>query len=707
MENLEKRKQYRQELFAQRTPYLQWLKGQEEKLGKQYGQQAGQGALGKQIHTLPFSSCMDSTDGYGAFLAEEIYLFVREGGRLADCARAVFADVFSENASAILVYADEDYEGTLEALYGEKAKVFDDAHTGAVYRGAPWFKPDFSPHTLASFFYIGSVFAIRGDVLQEARCRCGGKPSIYELVYMVCMEALSENSEAWSARIVHVPWVLYTNHCLADAGRTEGAGEIPALCSARGGQRTHAEIDKITIVIPSRDNAEVLRRCLQTLTQYTAYSSYEIVVVDNGSDAGQRTHITQMLDALKRAHTGLVVRYLYREAAFNFSAMCNAGAGQAAGEYLLFLNDDTEVMDTETGRMWLSRMMEYARMPHVGAVGAKLYYPNDSEKNDCYRIQHTGITNMAIGPAHKLGGMVDTGCLYHGHNTQNYDMLAVTAACMLIKKSTFEAAGGFDESFPVAYNDVALCFRLYQQGYFNVQVNEAVLIHHESLSRGQDTSAGKQRRLSAEKQRLYEKYPSLRARDPFYSPNLVQWKRDVEYNTGYLYDFDRLAQPVLPGAGSGRTERSIFRQYNFRKRLCATCRTAAKLYDRLTGYDRLMLCIDSVTSQSDDVERIVIEGWSAVRDADNAGISRALWLIRGGQERDFGKVYAFDIAPKLREDVAELLEGNGSGSRTQNTALSGMQVNIAKDSLEPGVYSIGVVLQGRLVCCLEKYVEIS
>ena len=145
---------------------------------------------------------------------------------------------------------------------------------------------------------------------------------------------------------------------------------------------------------------------------------------------------------------------------------------------------------------------------------------------------------MAIGPAHKLGGLVDQGNLYHGHNLADYDMLAVTAACMLMKKSVFEETGGFDEELAIAYNDVELCFRLYEAGLFQVQANRAVLIHHESLSRGQDTSPEKQKRLAGEKRRLYEKHPALEGNDPFYSPNLVQWKKDVKYSVGYLYDFE-------------------------------------------------------------------------------------------------------------------------------------------------------------------------
>ena len=147
----------------------------------------------------------------------------------------------------------------------------------------------------------------------------------------------------------------------------------------------------------------------------------------------------------------LAIQYIYQESEFNFSAMCNLGAKAAKGEYLLFLNDDMEVIEPN----WMKRMLGQAACTHTGAVGAKLYYPGEREQA-AYRIQHAGITNMGIGPAHKLAGMEDTGNLYHGRNLLTYNMLAVTAACLMVKKELFLKAGGFDEEFAVAYNDVEI-----------------------------------------------------------------------------------------------------------------------------------------------------------------------------------------------------------------------------------------------------------
>ena len=601
-----KDKTYEQELFAQRTPYLQWLNAQQEQEWTIDRPDAG-----KQICTLPFSSCMDSVSGCGAFNAEKIYLFARTGGSLTPDALSVIAEAFHKNAGAVLVYADEDYRGSLRALYGidsasEASAAYEDRTSGAC-RGAPWFKPDFSPDTLCSFFYLGSVFAVRGGALLQMTKEHGDGISIYELVYWIFMEALPEHKFAQAGKVVHLAKVLYTNDSLASADCLECAGQLKNLYKSE----TTMPQELVSVIIPSKDNAKILQRCLETLTAYTAYDRYELILVDNGSSSAQRKEVERLLKEAAHRKPGLESLYLYEAGPFNFSAMCNRGARAASGSFLLFLNDDIEVMDTREGAQWLARMMDYARRQHVGAVGAKLYYPKlydspvQSEKAQ-YRIQHTGITNMGIGPAHKLGGMADTGCLYHGHNTVNYDMLAVTAACMLVRKSVFDEAGGFDESFAVAYNDVALCFRLYESGYFHVQVNEAVLIHHESLSRGQDTAPEKRKRLADEKARLYAQYPAFRAWDPFYSPHLVQWKRDTDYTANYLYACDKLAAPSQM-AVSGM------------KKLLGRHGRAGilgKLYDRVTGYHLLMAHIDSIGQEE---QTVTVNGWCVQRARSNAG----------------------------------------------------------------------------------------
>ena len=260
----------------------------------------------------------------------------------------------------------------------------------------------------------------------------------------------------------------------------------------------------VSIIIPSKDHAEILGRCLSSLAEYTRYPNYEVIVVDNGSSDVEKERLEKLFEEFNKScfqKEKQPLRFLYQKQPFNFSTMCNQGAQAAKGEYLLFLNDDIEVLCTDKWKDiqqensypkqesdWLTCMMQLAILEHAGAVGAKLYYPkaehektfadcktlNQGEALEAYKIQHIGIANMGIGPAHKLCGIADRGNLYHGVNLVNYNMLAVTAACLLIKKDKFVLVGGFDESLAVAYNDVELCFRFYQAGFYNILCNQEI-----------------------------------------------------------------------------------------------------------------------------------------------------------------------------------------------------------------------------------------
>ena len=206
-------------------------------------------------------------------------------------------------------------------------------------------------------------------------------------------------------------------------------------------------------------------------------------------------------------------KYIYEKSEFNFSKMCNTGARAASGQYLLFLNDDIEIRDG----LWLQRMVGHAELPYIGAVGAKLMYPDDD------LIQHCGVINLRkAGPAHAFIRMNDNSIPYFWRTEIEYNWLAVTAACLLVDKEKFNQVGGFNEDFAVAYNDVDLCFKLYEAGYYNVVRADAVLIHYESVSRGYDNYDGaKMERLINEREKLYSMHPDLRGRDPFFNPNLT------------------------------------------------------------------------------------------------------------------------------------------------------------------------------------------
>lgn len=728
---------YEQELFAQRAPYLQWLLAQEEDLDKNYGnRQEELEGLGKQIRRLSFSSCLDSVQNVVRDSLESddttVYLFVKENGELSWAAPFVMLETFLADEQMVFAYADEDYKGSLKELYDiedgelvEAALAFSnieksiahlhncDKKEVGIYRGMPWFKPEFSPDTLASFFYVGSIFAIRGDKLYNAIDRYGKNISLYRLIYEIFMEEVNtifvdiDEKKCWhdiiSKKITHIPIVLYTNDELSDCN------ELAGLNMLWSKEKVIQKNGCVSIIIPSKDNAQVLETCLISLIKYTQYKNYELIIVDNGSCDEQKKYINDMISKLRQEHATLQIAYLYEKMEFNFSKMCNIGAKAARGEFLLFLNDDIEVINTKEGGKWLNYMLEYGEKIHVGAVGAKLYYPikQDCEKlflegknSVCYKIQHVGITNMGIGPAHKLGGVKDKDNLYHGHNIVNYNMLAVTAACMLVKKSTFDKRNGFDEELAVAYNDVELCFRLYEAGLYNVQVNDAVLFHHESLSRGQDTSLEKQKRLHEEKEKLYKKHPLLKNRDPFYSPNLVQWKKDVMYSICYQFSYDKPLQPIQ---SSKQWCLNIKRQYQkyqkysekrlgeVRNQHTKCSGLMAKIKFKLNGYDRSMLNIDSIVLEG---RLAVIRGWHVLTKYDNACLDRKLWLIRMTQDKDYFKSYVFAFAPQLRQDVAALFdneEKKSSRKQTKNTMLAGIHLVVDTTELMNGIYMLGVL----------------
>ncbi len=682
---------YEKSLFEQQTPYLQWLK--ERKNAQQIERKL---IKGKHVLKLPFFSCEDSLEAVVKDYAEvlpdiDFVLFYGVKGFLEQDAEYFFIEYFEKHEDVVIAYADEDYLGELQEFYGEKVQETEQALAyrfgdTSYYRGKPWFKPDYSPDTLHSFFYYGNVFAVRRTVLTEL-LEGTKQQSIYEMVLRIA----EKNKYAG-----HISEVLFTNEvkmkdnetCTEENGEklTENEMQISnanakqkcmALC------KQNSDNSLISIVIPSKDNSNILKRCLSTLIEFTDYPYYEIILVDNGSSEQELMCIRELVIQAQEDYdlkwaddeepkAPLAIQHIYQKVEFNFSKMCNMGARAAKGERLLFLNDDMEIIDAS----WLRRMEEQVRMTHVGAVGAKLYYPKP-EECEAYRIQHVGITNMGIGPAHKLAGMEDKGDLYHGHNRLVYNMLAVTAACLMVRRECFWEVGGFDEELAVAYNDVELCFKLYEKGYYNVQRNDVVLLHHESLSRGHDNSPEKKARLELEKTLLYKKHLLLKAKDPFYSEHLVQWKKDVAYSCNYLYPYDKISKPRLLNADEvGKLPKEHQNKY----------------VRRLTGENLSMFEIDQA-EVSDTEETVMIQGWYVMREHDNAVLERTL-LLRSLENQ---VIYELTIYPKLRYDVDALFQKGAENVRhcTKNTALAGIQCLVDKNMLASGAYQIGIVVDTK------------
>ncbi len=427
-------------------------------------------------------------------------------------------DLYAENALyEIVKKLNEDH--TLDFIYSDEDKLSEDG----TKRRNPFFKPDWSPDTFMSLMYTCHLAVYRKSLLDElGGLRVGLEGSQdYDLVLRV-MEKTN--------RIGHVPKILYhwrereestANDISAKPYIIETTKKAKLEALERRGVKGHLEYIKdivmfrvvyevvgnprVSIIIPSKDNYDILKQCLTSIRKETKYQNYEIIVVDNGSAEETHAEYTQMCKELD-------CKYHYAPMEFNFSKMCNIGAHLADGQFLLFLNDDIRVEGAE----WLERMLGHAQQPHTGAVGCKLIYPNTN------LIQHVGVVSFMVGPGHAFQRINDDLNCYWGRNKLEYNYSAVTGACLMIDRKKYDQVGGFSEQLPVAYNDIDLCFNLVEAGYYNVVRTDVRLYHYESVSRGYDAvSPEKAARQQREMKKLYDRHPEFKGYDPCYNPNLI------------------------------------------------------------------------------------------------------------------------------------------------------------------------------------------
>ena len=433
-----------------------------------------------------------------------------------------------------IVFMDHDDELTVDCLY-ELASCISRDQPDFIYSDEdklteqggytqPHYKPDWSPDTMMSTMFTGHVSCVRRSLLKQV----GGLRSQFDGCqdWDFVLRATEKTS-----RISHIPKVLYhwriipasvasdiaakpyvleaSRRVRMDALVRRGLeGTVEPVTQVPGYFRINYHLlgtPKISIIIPSRDRGQVLRCCVESILQKSAYRNFEIIIIDNGS---VDSLTLDYLEDLMGTEQAKVIRH---DAPFNFSELNNIGSQHATGKILLFLNDDTEVLCSD----WLERMGGYAQLPHIAAVGAKLLYPGS------LKIQHAGVLNLENGPVHAfLNGHSETPG-YFMRNLLEYNWLAVTGACMMIETEKFHTLGGFDTSFPIAYNDIELCLRSTKAGFYNIVCQAVTLIHHESVSRGSDhVDPVKQTRLYKELSRLYDIYPEYYQYDPFHNPNL-------------------------------------------------------------------------------------------------------------------------------------------------------------------------------------------
>ncbi len=270
---------------------------------------------------------------------------------------------------------------------------------------------------------------------------------------------------------------------------------------------------KISIIIPNKDHVEDLRRCITSIIEKSTYDNYEIIVVENNSETRE---IFAYYEELANNPAVKIITY---KGDFNYSAINNLGVSEASGEYVLLLNNDIQIITVN----WMEELLMYAQRPDVGAVGAKLYYPDKT-------IQHAGVV-IGLG-AHRTAGHVHyrqkrENLGYMGRLCYAQNMSAVTGACLLVKKALYEEAGGLDESFAVSLNDVDFCLKLRRLGYLNVFTPFAEAYHYESASRGSDMTGEAAQRYNDESARFREKWKAeLEAGDPYYNPNFSLDKSD-------------------------------------------------------------------------------------------------------------------------------------------------------------------------------------
>lgn len=372
------------------------------------------------------------------------------------------------------------------------------------YRQRPCFKPAWNAPLFAETDYIGPAWAARADHLAAAVAQ--GTADTW------LAAALAELGEH---QVAHIPKVLY--HRALEQTATADPRPAPIAPVASG--------PLVSIVIPTRDRVGLLRTCVDSVRGRTRYTDYELVIVDNGSTDPETL---AYLDEL--ASQGC---HVVRDASpFNFSALVNLGVLWSNGTFVCLLNNDIEVIEPD----WLGEMVAQCGRDDVGAVGAQLYYPDGS-------IQHGGIL-LGIGgvAGHAHHGMARGQAGYQGRARAAQELSAVTAACMLVRRRAFEEVGGFDEGFPVAFNDVDFCLRLRQAGWRIVFNPRAELTHHESVSRGREDTCAKQARFDSEVLRMRERWGDVLDSDPAYNPNLtLDW---TDFSPSFPPRLDLLATQV-------------------------------------------------------------------------------------------------------------------------------------------------------------------
>ncbi len=429
------------------------------------------------------------------------------------------AKAIVENPDVQLIYSDEDKLNLQGDRYG------------------PYFKPDWNPELLMSHNFICHLGIYKTAKVREL----GGFDPEFDgsQDYDLALRYVATIDEH---QIKHIPRILY--HWRATPGSTANgihekpyaeplirkaverslaakgiAAEVTAHTILPGALRVRYKLPDdlplVSIVIPTRNGFSLLKRCIESILSKTDYANYEIIIIDNGSDDWIAVRYLEYLKIDRR------ITILRDERPFNYAALNNNAVNFAKGEFIALLNNDLEVINDD----WLSEMMSYAQHPEVGAVGAKLYYPNDT-------IQHAGVIvglGGVAGHSHKHFPRDNPGFCGRLLLTQN--LSAVTAACLVVRTAIFKQVGGFDEvNLSVAFNDVDLCLRIQEAGYWNVWTPYAEMYHYESATRGYEDTPEKQARFTGEVNYMKKRWGTSLLEDPAYNLNLALDREDFSFS---------------------------------------------------------------------------------------------------------------------------------------------------------------------------------
>jgi len=498
----------------------------------------------------------DGSDAEHAYVGEIVREYMDKDSRIV-YGRLEKNGGISENTNACYELASGDYIGLfdhddlihpsvlyeyMKVICGEGADFLycdETTFTGKSINKmiTPHFKPDFSPDNLSTNNYIChfSVFTreLAESIKEDGRLfrkEYDGSQD-HDLILRLTSKA---------EKIVHVPKLLYYWRSHAGSTAKDISVKSYAIDAAKGAVKSYLEskgyenfeitstrafetifkityeiygTPKVSILIPNRNHVEDLKRCINSIREKSTWSNYEIIVIENNSDEDSIFEYYKELENIEN------VKLVTFSGEFNYSAVNNLGAEQASGEYILLLNNDTEVIEPK----WIEELLMYAQRPDVACVGGKLLYSDNT-------VQHAGIV-IGLG-AHRTAGHTHYGISnlnygYMGRLSYAQNVTAVTGACLMVSSEIYRELGGLDENFKISLNDVDFCLKAREKGYLNIFTPFAELYHYESISRGSDAKGKNADRYNREADAFKTKWKAvLEKGDPYYNPNFTLDRSD-------------------------------------------------------------------------------------------------------------------------------------------------------------------------------------